>query len=73
MLTKLVEIQIRNSWTDAQMAQHLHVARSTWTEVRNGRLALSERVQMAAARSFPELLGELLGQVREPVQAQEAR
>lgn len=63
MLKKLIEIQARNGWADAEMAGRLGIARSTWTEVRNGRLALSERVQMLAARAFPELLGDLVTSV----------
>lgn len=63
MLTKLREIQRRNDWTDEQMAARLGVARSTWTELKNDRLPLSERVQMRAAGAFPELLGELLTSV----------
>lgn len=60
MLTKLREIQLRNSMTDAAMAERLGIARSTWTEIKNGRLSLSHRHQMAAASAFPELLGELV-------------
>lgn len=63
MLTKLREIQIRLSLTDAAMAARLGIARSTWTEIKNGRLTISPKVQMAAARAFPELLGDLLGSV----------
>lgn len=63
MLTKLREIQRHNDWTDEQMAGRLGVARSTWTELKNDRLPLSERVQMRAARAFPELLGDLLTSV----------
>lgn len=60
MLSKLLLIQRREDWSDATMAARLGVARSTWTEIRNGRLALSHRVQMAAATAFPELLGDLV-------------
>lgn len=63
MLSKLISIQSREHLTDAAMANRLKIARSTWTEVRNGRLPLSHKVQMAAAAAFPELLGELLGSV----------
>lgn len=63
MLSKLAAIQEQNGWTDAEMASRLAIARSTWTEVRNGRLPLSHRVQMTAASAFPELLADLLGQV----------
>lgn len=63
MLSKLIQIQSRERLTDAAMAARLKVGRSTWTEVRNGRLPLSHRVQMAAASAFPELLGDLLGSV----------
>lgn len=60
MLSKLIEIQEREGWPDAEMAARLGVARSTWTEVRNGRLPLSHKVQMAAAAAFAELRGDLL-------------
>lgn len=63
MLSKLRTIQQRNQWTDLQMAAQLGVARSTWTELKNDRLPLTERLQMKAARAFPELLGDLLGTV----------
>lgn len=63
MLSKLVQIQQRERLTDAAMAERLSIGRSTWTEVRNGRLAISHKVQMAAAAAFPELLGDLLGSV----------
>ncbi|MHB8398419.1 MAG: hypothetical protein ACYDCI_05720 [Candidatus Limnocylindrales bacterium] len=56
-------IQEREGWSDAVMAARLKIARSTWTEVRNGRLPLSHKVQMAAATAFPELLGELVRSV----------
>lgn len=46
--------------TDATMALRLGLARSTWTEIKNGRLNLSHRAQMAAAAAFPELLGDLV-------------
>lgn len=73
MLTKLTAIQTAQGLTDAAMAAKLGIGRSTWTEVRNGRLPLSERVQMRAANAFPELLGDLLMQVsnssRKPLQA----
>jgi hypothetical protein len=60
MLTQLAAIQERAEWPDAEMARRLGIARSTWTDIRNGKLALSSKVQMAAARAFPELLGELV-------------
>lgn len=63
MLTKLRQIQKREGWTDLQMAGRLGVARSTWTEIKNGRIALSHRHQIAAARAFPELLGDLVTSV----------
>lgn len=45
------------------MAERLGIARPTWNGIRNGKLPLSERVQMAAARAFPELLGLLVTSV----------
>lgn len=63
MLSKLIQIQTREGLTDAAMATRLKVARSTWTDVRNGRLPLSHKVQMAAAAAFPEVLADLLGSV----------
>ncbi|HET7128942.1 MAG TPA: helix-turn-helix domain-containing protein [Gaiellaceae bacterium] len=63
MLKKLRQIQQAESLTDAEMASRLGVARSTWTDIKNGRLVLSERVQMRAAKAFPELLGDLLTSV----------
>lgn len=63
VLDKLKAIQQRHEWTDGEMAGQLGVARSTWTEIKNERLALSERVQMRAAKAFPELLGDLLTSV----------
>lgn len=66
MLSKLTAIQTEQGLTDAEMAGRLGIGRSTWTEVRNGRLPISERVQMRAAKAFPELLGDLLMQVSNP-------
>jgi transcriptional regulator with XRE-family HTH domain len=63
MLSKLTSIQEEQGLTDAAMAARLGIARSTWTDVRNGKLAMSARVQMRAAHVFPELLGDLLMQV----------
>jgi transcriptional regulator with XRE-family HTH domain len=63
MLSKLKDIQIRNGWRDHDMAERLGIARSTWTDLKNGQLVLSERVQMAAVRAFPELLVDLLTSV----------
>lgn len=60
MLSKLVQMQESRGWSDAEMAQALGCARSTWTQARNGTSPLSERLQIRAARAFPELLGELL-------------
>lgn len=60
MVTKLREIQRRESLTDAAMATRLGLARSTWTEIKNGRLPLSARAQMLAAGAFPELVGDLV-------------
>lgn len=60
MVEKLREIQQRNGWTDEQMAAKLGVARSTWTEIKNGRLNLSPRAQMLAAGAFPELVTDLV-------------
>jgi transcriptional regulator with XRE-family HTH domain len=63
VLVKLAAIQEEQGLTDAAMAARLGIARSTWTEVRNGRLPISAKVQMSAAKAFPELLGDLLMQV----------
>lgn len=38
------------------MASRLGIARSTWTDIKNGRLPISEAVTMRAVRAFPELL-----------------
>lgn len=63
MLDKLILIQRARGWGDAEMAAQLGLARSTWTEIRNGKIPLSERSQLAAARAFPELVGELVTSV----------
>jgi len=63
MLAKLLQIQRDHGWQDAEMATRIGIARSTWTEIRNGRLPLSERVQMKATRAFPQLLAELVTSV----------
>lgn len=60
MLAKLREIQQHANLTDAAMAARLGMARSTWTEIKNGRLSLSPRAQLAAAGAFPELVGDLV-------------
>lgn len=49
--------------TDAEMAARLGCARSTWTETKNERLPLSEKLQIAAVRAYPELLGVLVTSV----------
>lgn len=71
MLSKLTSIQTTEGYTDAEMAARLGIARSTWTDVRNGRLAISAKVQMRAAKAFPELLGDLLMQVSNPAHTPE--
>ena len=63
MRERLLQIQRREGLTDAQVAERLGIARSTWTEVRNDRLPMSDRVQLAAVRAFPELLGTLVQSV----------
>lgn len=63
MRDKLIQIQNRNGWADSEMAERLGVARTTWTEVKNGRNPISARMQMAAASAFPELLGDLVTSV----------
>lgn len=56
MLDRLLIIQRRESLPDREMAERLSVARSTWTEIRNGNRRLSEAVTVRAVRAFPELL-----------------
>ena len=63
LLTKLKAIQADRGWTDLAMAAALKVGRSTWTEIKNGRIPLSERVQFRAVRAFPELADDLLSTV----------
>lgn len=63
MRDRLIAIQRSHGWQDAEMAGRLGIARSTWTGIKNGRIALSHRSQMAAARAFPELLGDLVTSV----------
>lgn len=63
MLSQLTAIQTREGLTDAKMAARIGVARSTWTDVRNGKLAMSERFQFLAVKAFPELLGSLVTSV----------
>jgi transcriptional regulator with XRE-family HTH domain len=63
MLSRLIAIQRREGWTDLQMAERLGISRSAWSMIRREVLPLSERVQMASARAFPELLGELVTSV----------
>jgi transcriptional regulator with XRE-family HTH domain len=58
MRDRLRAIQARETLNDREMAARLGVARSTWTEIKNGRLAVSEAVQMRAVRAFPELLAD---------------
>jgi transcriptional regulator with XRE-family HTH domain len=60
MREHLIRIQLREGLKDREMADRLGVARSTWTMVKIGRLALSEAVMMRAARAFPELLPGLV-------------
>jgi transcriptional regulator with XRE-family HTH domain len=63
MLTKLLSIQTDLGLNDRQMAERLGVSRSAWNMIRNERIPLTDRVQMAAARAFPELRADLLAQV----------
>lgn len=63
MLELLIGIQRREGWTDLQMAQRLGISRSAWSMIRRDVLPLSERVQLAGARAFPELLGALVTSV----------
>lgn len=60
MRDRLIQIQRRERLTDKEMAARLEVARSTWTDVKNGRLAVSDATTMAAARAFPELIPALV-------------
>ena len=56
MRDHLIRIQQREKLNDRQMAEKLGVARSTWTSIKLGSLALSEAVMQRAVRAFPELL-----------------
>ena len=66
MLSKLIDRQTREGWTDLQMAARLGCSRALWNMIRRGRAPMTARIQMAAAREFPELLGDLLMQVSDP-------
>lgn len=56
MREQLAAIQVRERLKDRDMALRLGIARSTWTDIKNGRLAVSEAVTLRAVRAFPELL-----------------
>lgn len=56
MLERLLAIQARDKLIDREMAVRLGIARSSWTDIRNGKRRLTEAVVMRAVRAFPELL-----------------
>lgn len=60
---RLTAIQRREHLTDRAMAERLGISRSAWNMIRNGKMALTSRVQMRAAGAFPELLPDLLNTV----------
>ncbi|MCA1570854.1 MAG: hypothetical protein LC798_11155 [Chloroflexi bacterium] len=60
MREKIIRIQKREKLNDREMAERLGIARSTWTSVKLGRLALSSALAMRAVKAFPELLPGLV-------------
>ncbi len=61
MIKALLDIQNREGWNDAQMADALSVHRLTWNRVKNGTYngGRLDRFMVNAARRFPELQGRL--------------
>ncbi len=64
MRHKLIEIQKREQLTDTDFAAKLGVTREWWNKVKNGNEPLTANVQLAAIRTWPELLTELAGGAR---------
>jgi hypothetical protein len=60
MLTKLLEIQRREGYTDGQMAAELGISRPLWNLVKNGRTKMSDNLAVKAAGAFPELTRDLI-------------
>lgn len=57
---KLLDIQVREGLTDAQMATRLGIVRSYWHGIRSGKLTLSAKVAMRAVGQWPELTPDLI-------------
>jgi transcriptional regulator with XRE-family HTH domain len=57
---RLTGIQRRDKLTDREMAARLGISRSAWNMIRRGKLPLTDRVQVRAARAFPELLPDMV-------------
>lgn len=60
MLERLIQIQTKNGWTDAQMAARLGMSRPHWNLMRNGRVRFTATASVRAAGAFPELTRDLL-------------
>jgi len=60
LLAKLMKYQRKMNWTDGQMASRLGVSRPYWTQIRNRKFHLGERVLRGVVRTFPELSAEVL-------------
>ena len=56
----ILDRQASEGWSDAEMASHLGVPRTTWSAVKNGRSGLSLGMAQKIAQRFPELAAHLL-------------
>lgn len=55
MLERLIAIQVRDRLDNAEMGRRLGVGPSRWSALRNGLQPWSERLELRAARAFPEI------------------
>ena len=61
---RLVEMQKMHEWSDRIMAEKLGVSRSYWIRLRTGTRSPGRKVLVGVFRSFPELEGWAVEQLR---------
>jgi len=62
-MQRLTTQQRLAGWSDRQMARELGVSASLWTHTRKGRCPVGLTLLRAAGHRFPELAGDILGEM----------